>query len=111
MKQQANSKNAGDRESLPPASMHKWEITCFLPARVLNGTRVSPGGAEEGPPQTRRSPALTVAGDSGRSHPSSHWMLDLSCSMGLPNLLLSSQQQPELGWCVLAEPSCTTRQT
>lgn len=86
-KQQANSKDAGDWESLPPGFMHKkWEIAYFLTAKILNGKWVSLGGVEESLPSLKRfcSPALTVAADLQGSR---HWVpirqLNLSCSAGV----------------------------
>lgn len=98
--QQANSNDAGDWESLPPNFMHnKWEITCFLPAEILNGKRVSLGGDEESfPSLSIFSPS--TAWDSGSSQGTGIGAAIqprvCSCSAGLLIHLHSRQQQANL---------------
>lgn len=112
--QQANSNDAGDWESLPPNFMHnKWEITCFLPAEILNGKRVSLGGDEESfPSLSIFSPS--TAWDSGSSQGTgigaAIQQRVCSCSAGLLIHLHSRQQQANLNRPGRAppvlEPSC-----
>lgn len=85
--------------------MHKkWEITCFLTAKILNGKWVSLGGVEESFPSLTHfhSPALTMAGDSQRSRcqvPIRR--LKLSSQQGMLFQLLGREQQPDLSCCDL----------
>lgn len=63
--QQADGKDAGGWESLPPGFMHnEWEITGLLTAEMLDVKQVSLGGVEESFPWRERfpSPAPTAAG-------------------------------------------------